>query len=69
MKHNPIDDWAPAPLPPPPPPGLKNFALVIGPAAILLGTSIGSGEWLIGPAAVVRYGTALLGIVTVSVFL
>ncbi len=69
MKHNPIDDWAPAPLPPPPPPSLKNFALVIGPAAILLGTSIGSGEWLIGPAAVVRYGTALLGIVTVSVFL
>jgi hypothetical protein len=43
--------------------------LVIGPAAILLGTSIGSGGWLIGPAAVVRYGAALLGIVTVSVLL
>ncbi len=69
MKHNPIDDWAPAPLPAPPPPSLRNFALVIGPAAILLGTSIGSGEWLIGPAAVVRYGTALLGIVTVAVLL
>jgi Mn2+/Fe2+ NRAMP family transporter len=42
---------------------------VIGPAAILLGTSIGSGEWLIGPAAVVRYGTALLGVVTVEILL
>ena len=69
MKHNPIDDWALASLPAPPPPSLRNFALVIGPAAILLGTSIGSGEWLIGPAAVVRYGTALLGIVTVAVLL
>ena len=42
---------------------------MIGPAAILLGTSIGSGEWLIGPAATVRYGTGLLGIVTVAVLL
>ena len=42
---------------------------MIGPAAILLGTSIGSGEWLIGPAAVVRYGTALLGVVTVEILL
>ena len=35
----------------------------------MIGISIGSGEWLIGPAAAVRYGVAILGIVTMSVLL
>ena len=69
MGHNSIPPLRRAPLPVPPAPGIRSFFLVAGPAAILLGTSIGSGEWLIGPAAVVQYGTALLGIVTVSVLL
>lgn len=33
---------------------------VIGPGAIMAGSSIGSGEWLLGPATFVRYGMALL---------
>lgn len=41
----------------------------IGPGVILLGVSIGSGEWLLGPAAFVRYGVALLWVTLVAVFL
>ena len=36
---------------------------------IVLGMSIGSGEFLLGPAAFVNYGFALLWITTVAVFL
>ncbi len=69
MKHERLDDWTPAPLPAAPPPGFRNFLRVIGPAVIMIGISIGSGEWLIGPAAAVRYGVAMLGIVTIAVLL
>lgn len=67
MGLNRIDAWKPADLPEPPPRGLGNFVRSIGPAIILIGLSIGSGEWLIGPAAAVNYGAAMLGIVTISV--
>jgi len=56
-------------LPAPPPFTFKNVIKVIGPGAILLGTSIGSGEWLLGPAAIVQYGSALLWITTIAVIL
>jgi len=36
---------------------------------IVLGAAIGSGEWLIGPVATVRYGLTLLWVTTVAVFL
>ena len=42
---------------------------IIGPGAIILGTSIGSGEWLFGPAAFVKYGMSLLWVTTVAVIL
>jgi hypothetical protein len=42
---------------------------IIGPGAILLGMSIGSGEWLLGPATTVKWGLALLWVTTVSVLL
>ena len=42
---------------------------VVGPGVIVLGMSIGSGEFLLGPAAFVNYGFALLWITTVAVFL
>lgn len=56
-------------LPTPPPFTFKNVIKVIGPGAILLGTSIGSGEWLLGPATIVQYGAALLWITTIAVIL
>jgi hypothetical protein len=40
---------------------------VVGPGAIVLGASIGSGEWLIRPAAVVKYGLSLLWVTTLAV--
>ncbi len=61
--------WGRADLPAPP--VWRGFSLmgVIGPGAIILGLSIGSGEWLIGPAAFVKYGLSLLWVTGVAVFL
>lgn len=61
--------WEVDDLPAPPPLGLRNAFKVIGPGAILLATAIGGGEWLVGPAATVRYGTGLLGIATIAIIL
>ena len=64
-----LDPWRTAHLPAPPDTrGLKIFS-IIGPGAILLGASIGSGEWLLGPATFVKYGMSLLWITLVAVFL
>lgn len=63
-----LEPWGRAELPAPPQTqGFKIFG-VIGPGVILLGSAIGSGEWLIGPAAFVQYGLALLWVTTVAVF-
>lgn len=48
---------------------LRNVFHVIGPGAILLATSIGGGEWLVGPAAAVKYGVGLLGIASIAIVL
>ncbi|MEW5958722.1 MAG: Nramp family divalent metal transporter [Chloroflexota bacterium] len=59
--------WTPAELPAPP--LARGFSLlgVIGPGVILLGLSLGSGEWLLGPAAFVQYGPTLLWVTTLAV--
>jgi len=41
----------------------------VGPGVIVLGASIGSGEFLLGPAAFVRYGLTLLWVTLVAAFL
>jgi hypothetical protein len=46
-----------------------SWAGVVGPGVIVLGLSIGSGEFLLGPAAFVRHGLTLLWVTTVAVFL
>jgi hypothetical protein len=56
-------------LPAPPATGGLSLLGVIGPGAIILGLSIGSGEWLIGPAAFVKYGLSLLWVTSIAVFL
>ena len=63
-----MPDWGRADLPAPPTFTFKNVITVIGPGTIALSMSIGSGEWLMGPAAVVAFGPALLWITTVAVF-
>lgn len=61
--------WELADLPSPPAWGVLSTLRVIGPGAILLGTSIGGGEWLMGPTTVVKYGLTLLWVTTVAVVL
>jgi hypothetical protein len=64
-----LDPWQRAELPlPPSPSGLGWFAAV-GPGVIVLGLSIGSGEFLLGPAVFVRHGLSLLWVTTVAVLL
>src|SRR4030042_6774354 len=69
VDHGMMPDWGRADLPAPPPISAKNVWAVIGPGTIALSMSIGSGEWLMGPAAIVMYGPALLWITTVAVVL
>lgn len=61
--------WSMAELPAPPIARGMKFLGIIGPGAIILGTSIGSGEWLLGPAAFVKYGMSLLWVTSVAAFL
>ena len=61
--------WGRAELPAPPPFSLKNAWKLIGAATIALGASIGSGEWLLGPAVTAKYGAALLWVATVSIIM
>jgi len=42
---------------------------VVGPGVIVLGMSIGSGEFLLGPAAFVRHGLSLLWVTGIAIFL
>ena len=61
--------WEVRDLPAPPPFGLRGLMKVIGPGAVMAATSIGGGEWLVGPAAAVKYTTSIFLIVTVSIAL
>ena len=61
--------WSVAELPAPPPFGPRNLLKVIGPGAIMAATSIGGGEWLVGPAVAVKYSTGIFLIATVAIAL
>jgi hypothetical protein len=63
-----LDAWARADLPAPPEPHGFGWMKVVGPGVIVLGLSIGGGEFLLGPTAFVRYGLTLLWITLVAVF-
>ncbi|MCA9738698.1 MAG: Nramp family divalent metal transporter [Gemmatimonadota bacterium] len=58
-----------AELPEPPRPRGLQWVGVVGPGVIVLGASIGSGEFLLGPAAFVQYGLTLLWVTLVAAFL
>src|SRR3989442_12349262 len=64
-----LPPWELAALPAPPPYTLKNALRVTGAGAIILGISIGSGEWLIGPAVTAQFTAALLWVATASILL
>ncbi len=50
----------PESLPEPPKPGLMSYLKAVGPGVILGSLAIGSGEWILFPAIVVKYGPYLL---------
>jgi len=64
-----LEPWRLAELPEPPAPRGLGWLQVVGPGVIVLGLSIGSGEFLLGPAVFVRYGLSLLWITTAAVLL
>lgn len=64
-----LDPWAHAELPAPPEPRGLGWLHVVGPGVIVLGLSIGSGEFLLGPAVFVRHGLSLLWVTTSAIVL
>lgn len=64
-----LDAWATADLPVAPAPKGLGWVTVVGPGVIVLGLSIGSGEFLLGPAAFVKHGLSLLWVTGVAIFL
>src|SRR5687768_5347891 len=64
-----LDPWRIDELPPAPTPRGLGWFSAIGPGVIALGVSIGSGEFLLGPAAFVKYGLSLLWVVGVAALL
>lgn len=63
-----LDPWVRAELPAPPMPKGLGWMAVVGPGVIVLGASIGSGEFLLGPAAFVKYGMSLLWVTGVAIW-
>jgi hypothetical protein len=61
--------WGKDELPEPLPWSLRNAFRVIGPGAILLATSIGGGEWLVGPAMAVQHGVGIMWVATIGIVL
>src|SRR5215217_5098419 len=59
--------WVRAELPVPPDPRGLGWISAVGPGVIVLGISIGSGEFLLGPAAFVRHGLSLLWVTLAAV--
>ncbi len=64
-----LPPFEPSELPEPPRPRGLAWIGVVGPGVIVLGASIGSGEFLLGPAAFVQYGLTLLWVTLVAAFL
>lgn len=63
-----LDPWVRAELPAPPMPKGLGWLAVVGPGVIVLGLSIGSGEFLLGPAMFVKHGLTLLWVTAVAIF-
>ena len=67
--HGALPRWDTADLPAPPPFNARNLFKVIGPGAVMAATSIGGGEWLVGPAAAVKYSSSIFLIASVAIVL
>jgi hypothetical protein len=67
VPHGALPPWEVDELPAPPPFSVRNVMRVIGPGAVLAATSIGGGEWLVGPAMAVRYTSSVFLIATLAI--
>src|SRR5688572_19152395 len=67
--HGELPRWDVADLPAPLPFSARNLFKVIGPGAVMAATSIGGGEWLVGPAAAVKYSSGIFLIASVAIVL
>ncbi|MCS7133915.1 MAG: Nramp family divalent metal transporter [Candidatus Caldarchaeum sp.] len=56
-------------LPEPPKPGFRSYLRAVGPGIIMASLAIGAGEWILFPAAVVRFGPFLMWAAAVSCIL
>ena len=63
-----LEPWVHGELPPAPNPRGLGWLSVVGPGVIVLGLSIGSGEFLLGPAVFVKYGLSLLWVTVIAVY-
>jgi hypothetical protein len=61
--------WEVADLPLPPRPGWRLWVGLLGPGIVLAGTSIGTGEWIFGPAVTAQFGATLLWLASLSIVL
>ena len=68
-RHGELPPWEVGELTAPPPFTVRTAFKVIGPGAVLAATSVGGGEWLVGPAAAVKYGSSIFLIVTAAIAL
>jgi hypothetical protein len=59
--------WNTGDLPPPPLSGWRHWMALIGPGVVLAGTSVGTGEWLFGPAVSAQYGASLFWLALTSI--
>jgi hypothetical protein len=62
-----LDAWGRAGLPAPPTPRGFGWLGVVGPGVIVLGASIGGGEFMLGPAVFVKHGLTLLWVTVVAI--
>ena len=62
-----LGEWQVGELPSPPPGGWQTWKALLGPGVLLAGASVGSGEWLSGPAVSAQYGGTLLWVATLSI--
>ncbi|MEX0710830.1 MAG: Nramp family divalent metal transporter [Pirellulales bacterium] len=62
-----LSAWDVGQLPHPPSGGWRTWLQLLGPGVLLAGASIGSGEWLSGPAISAQYGGTLLWVASLSI--
>lgn len=62
-----LGEWDLKDLPKPPFAGWKLWVGLLGPGVVLAGTSIGTGEWLFGPAVTAQYGASVMWLASISI--